>query len=68
RYELYHPLLTQTNPTQESQTLHHLDILPMHFKSSEIITLNEQFHSESLFEHFGEHPVLGCTSFDILNK
>lgn len=68
RYELFHPLLTQSIPTQESQTLHHLDLLPMHFRSSEIITLNEQFQSESLFEAFGEHPVLGCTSFDILKK
>ncbi|GAB0110817.1 diguanylate cyclase domain-containing protein [Pseudoalteromonas distincta] len=68
RYELFHPLLTQSITTQESQTLHHLDMLPMHFRSSEIITLNEQFQSESLFEAFGEHPVLGCTSFDILKK
>ncbi|AQQ00107.1 diguanylate cyclase [Pseudoalteromonas aliena] len=68
RYELFHPLLTQSVPEQEQQTLHHLDALPMSFRSSEIITLNEQHQSESLFEAFGEHPILGFTSFDILKK
>ena len=40
----------------------------MGFRSSEIITLNEQQQSESLFEAFGEHPILGFTSFEVLKK
>jgi len=68
RYELFHPLLTQSIPAQALKVQHHLDILPMSFRSSEIITLDEQHQSESLFEAFGEHPVLGFTSFDILKK
>ncbi|XQF91275.1 EAL domain-containing protein [Pseudoalteromonas espejiana] len=40
----------------------------MSFRSSNIINLDEQQQSESLFEAFGEHPVLGYTSFDILKK
>ena len=68
RYELFHPLLTQSRPMQGQRALHYLDILPMSFRSSEIVTLNEQHQSESLFEAFGEHPILGFTSFDILKK
>ncbi|MBH0039967.1 sensor domain-containing diguanylate cyclase [Pseudoalteromonas sp. SWN166] len=68
RYELFHPLLTQSIPAQALKAQHHLDILPMSFRSSEIITLDEQHQSESLFEAFGEHPILGFTSFDILKK
>jgi len=68
RYELFHPLLTQSIPAQTLKAQHHLDILPMSFRSSEIITLDEQHQSESLFEAFGEHPILGFTSFDILKK
>ena len=68
RYELFHPLLTQSIPAQTLKAQHHLDILPMSFRSSEIITLDEQQQSESLFEAFGEHPILGFTSFDILKK
>ncbi|MBQ4834194.1 diguanylate cyclase [Pseudoalteromonas sp. MMG010] len=69
RYELYHPLLTEAlaHNTLE-QEMHHLDTLPMSFKCSEIITLDEHNESESLFEAFGEHSVLGSTSFDILKK
>jgi diguanylate cyclase (GGDEF)-like protein len=68
RYELFHPLLSQSISHHESQIIHHLDLLPMSFRCSEIITLNERHQSESLFEAFGEHPVLGFTSFDILKK
>lgn len=68
RFELFHPLLAQPMQHQESQTLHHLDVLPMSFRSSDIITINEQYQSISLFEAFGEHPVLGFTSFDTLKK
>ncbi|ALQ09447.1 diguanylate cyclase [Pseudoalteromonas sp. Bsw20308] len=68
RYELFHPLLSQSVSQQELHILHHLDALPMSFRSSEIITLDEQHQSESLFEAFGEHPILGFTSFDILKK
>ncbi|WP_193049521.1 bifunctional diguanylate cyclase/phosphodiesterase [Pseudoalteromonas undina] len=68
RFELFHPLLTEPMLQHESQTLHHLDVLPMTFRSSDIITLDEHYQSASLFEAFGEHPVLGFTSFDILKK
>ncbi|WP_443197899.1 diguanylate cyclase domain-containing protein [Pseudoalteromonas sp. C12FD-1] len=68
RYELFHPLLTQTLTSTESPAQHHLDSLPMSFRSAGIINLDEQQQPESLFEAFGEHPILGCTSFDILKK
>lgn len=68
RYELFHPMLTQALTSTEAPTPHHLDSLPMSFRSSNIINLDEQHQSESLFEAFGEHPVLGYTSFDILKK
>ncbi|GAA72826.1 hypothetical protein P20439_2931 [Pseudoalteromonas sp. BSi20439] len=68
RFELFHPLLTEPMLQHESQTLHHLDVLPMTFRSSDIITLDEHYQSASLLEAFGEHPVLGFTSFDILKK
>nr|WP_286247644.1 diguanylate cyclase [Pseudoalteromonas sp. MM1] len=68
RYELFHPLLTQTLTSTESPAQHHLDSLPMSFRSADIINLDEQQQPESLFEAFGEHPILGCTSFDILKK
>ena len=65
RYELFHPLLTQSIADVGQKALHHLDVMPMSFRSSEIITLNEQQQSESLFEAFGEHPILGFTSFEV---
>ncbi|MGB2706595.1 MAG: diguanylate cyclase [Pseudoalteromonas nigrifaciens] len=68
RYELFHPLLTQAIPEQQSPVLHYLEQLPMNFRSSEIITPDENCQSESLLEAFGEHPILGYTSFDILKK
>jgi len=68
RYELFHPLLTQSPPEQTQSTIHHLDVLPMSFRSSEIITIDDQHQSESLFEVFGEHPILGFTSFNVLKK
>ncbi len=40
----------------------------MSFRSADIINLDEQQQSESLFEAFGEHPVLGYTSFEVLKK
>lgn len=68
RYELFHPLLAQPKSSLESKMLHQFDELTMNFRCSEIITLNEQTQSESLFEAFGNHPILGLTSFDILKK
>ncbi|MEI8604716.1 diguanylate cyclase [Pseudoalteromonas sp. B160] len=68
RFEFYHPLLSAGTSPYELETSHHLDSLPMHFRCSEIITLDEQHQSESLLEAFGEHPVLGSTSFEILKK
>lgn len=68
RYELFHPSLTQFIPEKDSQITHHLERLTMRFRSSEIVTLDEQEQSESLFEAYGEHPILGFTSFDILKK
>ena len=68
RFEFYHPLLNAGTSPYELETSHHLDSLPMHFRCSEIITLNEQHQPESLLEAYGEHPVLGSTSFDILKK
>lgn len=68
RFEFFHPLLNAGNTTPEQEAIHHLDKLPLHFRSSEIITLNAQEQSESLLEAFGEHPVLGSTSFEILRK
>jgi diguanylate cyclase (GGDEF)-like protein len=68
RYEFFHPLLAKVSLQQEPEPSHHLNLLPMSFRSSEIITLDSQPQSESLFEAFAEHPVLGFTSFDILKK
>ncbi|TMP64457.1 diguanylate cyclase, partial [Pseudoalteromonas sp. S1609] len=44
------------------------DVLPLTFRSSDIITLDAHYQCASLLEAFGEHPVLGFTSFDILKK
>ncbi|MEJ6531940.1 bifunctional diguanylate cyclase/phosphodiesterase [Pseudoalteromonas lipolytica] len=68
RFESFHPLLNTSLTHHESESMHHLDDLPMHFRSAEIITLDEQPHPESLLEAFGEHPVLGSTSFEVLKK
>ncbi|QMW14876.1 diguanylate cyclase [Pseudoalteromonas sp. MT33b] len=68
RFECFHPLLNATTSQHEAENMHHLDDLPMHFRSSEIITLDESAHAESLLEAFGEHPVLGSTSFEVLKK
>ncbi|MCZ4252876.1 bifunctional diguanylate cyclase/phosphodiesterase [Pseudoalteromonas shioyasakiensis] len=68
RFECFHPLLNASNVQHDADNMHHLDDLPMHFRSAEIITLDEQTRSESLLEAFGEHPVLGSTSFEVLKK
>ncbi len=68
RFECFHPLLNANSVQHDNESMHHLDDLPMHFRSSEIITLDEQVHSESLIEAFGEHPILGSTSFEVLKK
>ncbi|MEZ7277182.1 diguanylate cyclase domain-containing protein [Pseudoalteromonas sp. 68 DY56-GL68] len=68
RFECFHPLLNTTTSQHETESMHHLDDLPMHFRSAEIITLNEESRAESLLEAFGEHPVLGSTSFEVLKK
>jgi len=70
RFEFYHPLLSVNAASSHHvfESSHHLDSLPMNFRSSEIVTLSEQYQSETLLEAFGEHPVLGSTSFDILKK
>lgn len=68
RFEFFHPLLNVGANPHGFEANHHLGSLPMHFRSSEIITLNEEFQPEVLIEAFGEHPVLGSTSFDILKK
>jgi len=60
--------LNTTTSQHETESMHHLDDLPMHFRSAEIITLNEESRAESLLEAFGEHPVLGSTSFEVLKK
>ncbi|WP_404342305.1 diguanylate cyclase domain-containing protein [Pseudoalteromonas mariniglutinosa] len=68
RFECFHPLLNASSNHADAENMHHLDNLPMYFRSSEIITLNEQKQSETLLEAFGEHPVLGSTSFEVLKK
>ncbi|MGO2075176.1 diguanylate cyclase domain-containing protein [Pseudoalteromonas sp. AOP31-A2-14] len=68
RFEFFHPLLNAGNNAPDKEVIHHLDKLPLHFRSAEIITLDAQEQSESLLEAFGEHPVLGSTNFEILRK
>lgn len=68
RYELFHPLLTRSAIEQDSHTLPHLDPSHMRFKSARVVTADGQYFNDNVFEVFGEHPVLGITSFDILKK
>ncbi len=42
RFEFFHPLLNVGSNPHEFEANHHLDTLPMHFRSSEIITLDEE--------------------------
>ncbi|CCQ12664.1 diguanylate cyclase/phosphodiesterase (GGDEF & EAL domains) with PAS/PAC sensor(s) [Pseudoalteromonas luteoviolacea B = ATCC 29581] len=72
RFEFYHPLLTAGKGLPKPTDQHHLCNLPLHFRSTDIIDL-DQAHTQSkckvkMLETFGEHPVLGSTSFDILKK
>ncbi len=68
RYEFYHPLLTASSNAQKQQEQHHLDKLPTHFRCTEIVNWSDNAQPIGFLEAFGEHPVLGSTSFDILKK
>jgi diguanylate cyclase (GGDEF)-like protein len=68
RYELFHPLLTQSLTQQHSNAQHNLEQLAMSLRRADIITLDEDNQAEVLLEAFGEHPVLGHASFEILKK
>ncbi|KZN31960.1 diguanylate cyclase [Pseudoalteromonas luteoviolacea S2607] len=69
RYEFYHPLLTASTSSTNKQTeRHHLTALPTHFRSTEIVDFSNHSQQIVTLEAFGEHPVLGSTSFDILKK
>jgi len=72
RFEFYHPLLTAGKNIQRHAEQHHLCDLPTHFRSTEISNLDDSNDGKRakirVLEAFGEHPVLGSTSFDILKK
>ncbi|MBQ4861324.1 diguanylate cyclase [Pseudoalteromonas sp. MMG013] len=68
RYEFYHPLLTAATGNHKTAEYHHLSALPSHFRGTDIIDLSLSNNDISMLEAFGEHPVLGSTSFDILKK
>ncbi|NOU51121.1 diguanylate cyclase [Pseudoalteromonas sp. JBTF-M23] len=68
RYEFYHPLLTAGTGSNKHIEHHHLGALPTHFRRTEVISMDNKPSNISLLDAFGEHPVLGSTSFDILKK
>ncbi|GEK08476.1 bifunctional diguanylate cyclase/phosphodiesterase [Pseudoalteromonas peptidolytica] len=68
RYEFYHPLLSASSSAQKQHDQHHLDKLPTHFRYTEIVNWSDSAEPIGFIEAFGEHPVLGSTSFDILKK
>ena len=68
RYEFYHPLLTVGTGNHKTPEYHHLSALPTHFRGTDISDLTLASDDITMLEAFGEHPVLGSTSFDILKK
>ncbi|QPB84752.1 diguanylate cyclase [Pseudoalteromonas rubra] len=68
RYEFYHPLLSAASTQSKQTEYHHLSALPIHFRSTEIVNMANHGQHIVMLEAFGEHPVLGSTSFDILKK
>ncbi|MFC3032960.1 diguanylate cyclase domain-containing protein [Pseudoalteromonas fenneropenaei] len=75
RFEFYHPLLTAGKHLPKAVECHHLCDLPSHFRSTEVVDysasatkLIQTVPAVRMLEAFGEHPVLGSTSFDILKK
>jgi diguanylate cyclase (GGDEF)-like protein len=68
RYEFYHPLLTASTGNHKSPEYHHLSALPTHFRGTDICDIKLTSRDITMLEAFGEHPVLGSTSFDILKK
>ncbi|WP_440054418.1 diguanylate cyclase domain-containing protein [Pseudoalteromonas sp. T1lg65] len=68
RYEFYHPLLTAGSGSSKQIEQHHLDELPTHFRGTEIVNWSDTNQQISFLEAFGEHPILGSTSFDVLKK
>ncbi len=67
RYEFYHPLLSYGGEESVEEIKHHLMDLHTHFRVSEIVHFGEQ-QPLQLLDAFGEHPVLGSTSFEQLKR
>lgn len=68
RFEFFHPLLTATSQNQKEVEQHNLSSLSTHFRATEIIDLSQNKVTLQLLEVFGNHPILGSTSFDVLKK
>ena len=69
RYEFYHPLLTagaSNNKLDIEQ--HNLSNLTTHFRSTDVVDFSNHKVQLQLLEIFGNHPILGSTSFDVLKK
>ncbi|MCG7543830.1 diguanylate cyclase [Pseudoalteromonas sp. MM17-2] len=68
RFEFYHPLLGYGNDQQEPHQRHHLMDLHTHFRASDIVNFDQQQPHAQLLDAYGEHPVLGSTSFEQLKR
>ena len=69
RYEFYHPLLTAgTTSNKVEAEQHNLSSLTTHFRSTDVIDFSSNQVQLQLLEIFGNHPILGSTSFDVLKK
>ena len=69
RYEFYHPLLTAGSASNKADTeQHNLSSLSTHFRSTDVVDFSNNKVQLQLLEIFGDHPILGSTSFEILKK
>jgi diguanylate cyclase (GGDEF)-like protein len=69
RYEFYHPLLTACSTSNKADTeQHNLCSLSSHFRLTDVVDFSNHRAKLQLLEVFGEHPILGSTSFDVLKK
>ncbi|MEM0516170.1 diguanylate cyclase [Pseudoalteromonas sp. YIC-827] len=67
RFEFYHPLLNYAEEQAHSHSEHHLMDLHTHFQSSQVFDAEQQPICQ-LLSAYGEHPVLGSTSFEQLKR
>ncbi|WP_234399049.1 bifunctional diguanylate cyclase/phosphodiesterase [Pseudoalteromonas sp. T1lg75] len=67
RFEFYHPLLSYTDEQAHRPSEHHLMDLHTHFQSSQVFGADQQPICQ-LLSAYGEHPVLGSTSFEQLKR